>query len=141
MTEPTEPASNGLPMFEGREVRNRELQLSGAIAIQAAAEHFQSLEDDLVVIGTFRVNRVAHEEKKDVLTRVEKAAAINLYVVSENVDALDLLQRAQRERDDALDALLGREKLPLEDQDAATDAALERLIDDETGEITDGGSE
>lgn len=142
----------GLPKFEGQEVKQRELAVTGSVAIPMQAEDPHSIDDKFVFIGTATVKSIAHQRKGDanVMTRIEKGAATEMYVVLDSVDVEDLLQRVRAEREQALDELLGRQKLPLEAQDAATDSELDRLleeeaareaaeaagIDTETGEVT-----
>lgn len=122
-----------LPKFEGEEVKARELTMTGSVATAMGIDDLHQLDDEIVVIGTMKVKRIGHERKGDprLLTRVETATAVDLFIVSDNVDALDLLQRARAEREAALDELLGRQKLPMDDENAATDDKLGDLLREE----------
>lgn len=120
------------PTFEGREVNKRELKLSGSVAVNASMDGAHELDDEVVVIGTFKVDKIGHEVKpKKGLLRIEGATAIDLFVVTDSLDALQILHQAKAERDAAFDALLGRTPLPFDDEGAVTDAEIQRMTEEE----------
>lgn len=123
--------------FEGRTVNGRELKLSGSLAQLARLDDAHQIDDKLVVIGVFKVDRITHKlTPKAGFLRVEGAGALELHVVTGSSDALTLLQEAREADQAAIDAILGRSALPFDDDAQVTDESLHRLIDGETGEIT-----
>lgn len=119
--------------FEGSEVKNRELKVSGSIALALGIEDPHKLGDQIVFLGTAVVNKIGHEAKGkgQILTRMEDAGVIDLFVVTDSTDALDMLQRARAEREQALDDLLGRQKLPLEDDKATVSEEAAQFLADQ----------
>lgn len=125
--------------FEGRKVDGRELKLSGSLAQSANLDEAHQIDDEFVVIGVYRLDKVTHKlHPKAGFLRIEGAKAIELHIVDGSTDALSVLHEARAADQAAIDALLGRSPLPFNDDAQVTDEGLHRLIDAETGEITTG---
>lgn len=78
------------------------------------------LDDEVWIIAKSRVSRVTHSHDTDGrLVRVETTSPVEAYLIDgeEGFDIADLLQRARHEREQALDALLGRQSLFDEEDD------------------------
>lgn len=102
-------------VFEDEEFTQRILKLGAKQAIALGIDGTYRRGQKLVVIGTFTIDEIAHKDVGKEPTRVEGGTATELYVVSESTDALDVLQKARKEREQALDDLLGRQRLPLDE--------------------------
>lgn len=113
---PDEAPGGVVDEFEGESFTQRELSLKADLALALGLDGTYQRGRKLVVIGTYEIDEIQHKTKGSKPTRVEKGSATELFIVSDSTDALDLLQRARRDRERALDELLGNVRLPLDDE-------------------------
>lgn len=102
--------------FEGQKVAKIVNKVAGPIGDDRLNAELAP-DDQVVVVLSGRVASVSHDAKDDGLARVQKIKVSHGYIVPEGVDADDLIQKLRADRQQALDELLGTNRLGLDGDD------------------------
>lgn len=93
--------------YDGESVRAMRCRVAGQVG-DARLNPPLALGDEVVVVGTAVVARVTYQRDDKVgLQRVQVLNVDDGFVVTDGLDAADLIQRLRAERQEQLDALLG----------------------------------
>jgi hypothetical protein len=113
-------ASKAKARFEGKtvaEVRNRVVGQVGDARLNATL----APDSEVVVVVAGVVEHVEHDRRKQGLIRIQRITVGEGYVLTDGLDADDLLQKLRADRQAALDALLGTPPLDFDGDDQGDD--------------------